>query len=205
MEFKRTSNAGGLLLLDRIRILIDGVANEFSPYQGTPEEIRRSLEKDIPDVIAFTHLHEDHYDCDYADYCIKAHKKIITPGYTTSVETDNVRIKTINTRHIGKSDVPHVSYVITGSKCVWFMGDASPLSLKKFKKDTKPDVLIAPFAFANTDSGWHIAKETGAKKIIILHLPAPSADEYGLRDAVLKTTGNDERLIIPEIGQITAI
>lgn len=202
MEIKRTANSGVLLIMDNVKILLDGVCKAFSPYLGTPDEIRQELESNLPDILAFTHTHADHYDALYEEHYKKMTKKAVySPQKVCSCEEYTVKFKMIETRHIGKSDVPHVSYVFEGSKCVWFMGDVSPLSLKEFKDLKKPDVLIAPYSFANTVSGWRAVNEIGAEKIIILHLPDKAEDEYGLWDAVLKTAGNDTRLIIPDIGE----
>ena len=65
MEFIRTSNAGGLLKLDNVSLLIDGISEELFPYSGTPGDIRKELEEEYPDIVLYTHIHKDHYDEKY--------------------------------------------------------------------------------------------------------------------------------------------
>ena len=193
-------------MMDGVKILFDGVSKALYPYNGTPDEIRRELEGDLPDILAFTHMHDDHYDASFTEHYKKMTKRAVySPENVYSVETNAIKLEMIETRHIGKSDVPHVSYFLEGSKCVWFMGDASPTALKKFENMKKPDVLIAPYSFANTSLGWQVANETGAEKIVILHLPDKANDEYDIWNMVFETAGNDMRLIIPNIGQTISI
>lgn len=195
-----------MIIMDGVKILLDGVSKSLYPYIGTPDEIVKEIKTDLPDILAFTHMHEDHYDSSFAEYYKNTTKRpVYSPENVSSVETNSVKLEMINTRHIGKSNVPHISFLITGSRNVWFMGDASPLALKEFNNMPKPDVLIAPYSFANTSSGWRAAKETGAEKIIILHLPDKADDEYGIWNAVAETTGDDMHLIIPDIGQTITI
>ena len=79
----------------------------------------------------------------------------------------------VETRHLGKTEpnLSHHSFVIEGSRCIWFMGDASPMQMKKMKVFPKPDVLIAPYAYANTPSAWEMTKAVGATTVVLLHLP----------------------------------
>ena len=65
MEIRRTANAGVLLTLDGVTILMDGVCREVKPYPVTPPEERDALSKCWPDVVAFTHSHPDHCDLSF--------------------------------------------------------------------------------------------------------------------------------------------
>ena len=60
MKILRTANAGVLLTLDGVRILLDGVCGDLPPYLTTPDDIKLELCKNIPDVVAYTHFHTDH-------------------------------------------------------------------------------------------------------------------------------------------------
>lgn len=199
----RTANAGVLIELDGKRILLDGVCNDFPPYLGTPTMLRNALIKDMPDVLAFTHEHLDHYDSTYAKlYKEKTLRSVIGPESLTFNEVDGeISLSLIKTRHIGKSDVPHVSLVIKGSKTIWFMGDATPLSLKNMATLPKPDLIIVPFAFAVTPSAWKATKETGAKKVLLLHMPKKEEDTHGLWSMVESTVRGNDLLFTLEIGE----
>ncbi len=202
MKITRTASSGVLIELDGTYILIDGVAKTLGAYIGTPEEIRTALRAYPPDVLAFTHMHEDHYDTEYAEFYENTmHSPILSPENAGEIKKDAITIKSISTRHIGKPDFPHVSYAITGSQSIWFMGDASPSMLKEMESFQKPDVLFVPFAFATTKSSWQSALKTGAEKIIVLHLPKKEEDTEGLWDKVYEVAGNDGHLIILKIGE----
>lgn len=202
MEITRTANAGVLLTLDGVSFLLDGVAEELAPYQGTPDNIREHFMENPPDVVAFTHMHKDHYDKSYAEeYRLKTLRPVYGPECLPPKLFGNVAIEAICSRHIGRADIAHISYIICGSKCVWFMGDASPLMWKNADNLPKPDVVIVPYAYAITPSAWLITKKLGAEEIVLLHLPHRECDEYALWDAVEKTAGSDPSLHIPQIGQ----
>lgn len=206
MDFKRTANAGGLITLDGVSILIDGVCRELKPYQGTPQNILNELSSCYPDILAFTHTHTDHYDEAYVNmYKKDTLRSVLRPELSDIKTVKNVEIIGIPTRHIGKNDVPHLSYIINGSKCVWFTGDASPLVFKNFTSLPVPDVLIVTHAYVTSPSAWKIVKSTGAKKVILLHMPKREDDEYGLWDAMENIIRNDPCLCIPKIGEIINI
>ncbi len=202
MKVLRTANCGVLLELDGTSLLIDGVAKTLGSYMGTPKDLKENLIKNPPDVLLFTHKHEDHYDKDYAEfYKNTLHSPVLMPGSEGEIKKGSILIESIPTRHIGKNDLPHVSYAITGSKSIWFMGDASPAMLKKMSRFSKPDVLFVPFAYATSLSAWQSSINTDAKKIVVLHLPKKEEDIEGLWDKVCKIAGNDEHFIIPGIGE----
>ncbi len=192
--------------MDETRILLDGICEELSPYYGTPDLLRDELLENPPDAIAFTHEHSDHYDEKFAKkYETLTASPILKSGFAEPIKIGNLRLSTVITRHIGKVDVPHISFVIEGSKCVWFMGDASPVCLKNMQELPKPDVLIIPYAYAISDSAWRNTKEIGAKINIFLHLPQKDNDEYDLWKSVEVTTKKDESLLIPELGEVIEI
>ena len=203
LTLTRTANAGVLLEMDGKRILLDGVCKPLAPYLGTPNALRESLTRDMPDVLAFTHEHPDHYDPSYAKlYKETTLRPVYGPESLPFYEVENgIRMTLVETRHIGKADVAHVSYVLEGSACVWFMGDASPLVLKKMQDLPRPDVLILPFAYAVTPSAWKYVKDTGAWKIVLVHMPKREEDKDGIWNLVEDTTRGDEALFIPEIQE----
>ena len=202
MKITRTANAGVLLKTDGLSILLDGICGKVEPYLETPDAIREKLTENFPDVLAFTHKHADHYDVSYAEVYEKA---TLRPVYGSEVffsaDFGGVNIASVPTRHIGKNDIPHTSFIIKGSKCIWFMGDASPLEWKKKENLPTPDVIIAPFAYANTASAWKMTESFGAETIVIVHMPDRENDTYGIWEAVENTVGNSKNVFIPKMGE----
>ena len=211
MEIRRTANAGVLLKLDGVAILLDGVCREVKPYPATPLEERQLLTDSWPDVVAFTHGHKDHFDPVYAAQFKKQTNGAFLgpkelPGVRVSTEPVNVRgvkITPVPSRHIGLAGktTPHVSYIIEGSSCIWFLGDASPSQWQNKDNLPKPDVLLVPYVYATTESAWRATKALSADKIILLHLPEKQLDAAGLWNAVEATAGLSAFAGIPEIGE----
>lgn len=202
MELLRTANAGMLLKIDGTSVLLDGVSKALYPYLGTPNDLREKLCANFPDIVAFTHTHEDHYDVDYVSaYERETHRNVLGPYELYPVEQNSIKIFRINTRHLGKAKVPHVSFVITGSKTVWFMGDATPASLKEMENMPRPNVLIVPFAYGISPSAWRDTINTGAGHIIFLHLPEPEDDSLKLRETLKNTVGNTSRAVVLNMAE----
>ena len=159
--------------------------------------------------MAVTHCHEDHCDPAFeAAFQAATGKQVIDPSYAgKTVNCGSIRITAVPSRHIGKADCEHVSFIIQGSQCVWFMGDASPSQWKNRQDLPRPDVLICPFAYATTDVAWRITQSLCPKMIILLHLPERAKDSYGLWNAVEQTVGTTPvpQLLIPPIGACVAL
>lgn len=213
MQIRRTANAGVLLELDGAKILLDGVCGEIKPYLPTPEAERKALLDSPADCVAFTHGHPDHCDVSFiAAYLEKTAGPVLGPADIPYCEAGqrsigNVTIMPVECRHLGKSDgAMHQAYVIQGSRCVWFTGDGSPATWRKAINLPKPDVIIAPYAYA-TGSTWQLCKDLGAETLVLLHLPEEGSDPYGLWDAVRQTVGQDTapRLLIPNLGETLRI
>lgn len=202
MKIRRTANAGILLELDGVTILLDGVCRGVKPYPATPLEEREALQRSFPDVIAFTHAHKDHYDPAFAALYQKQTGGVILgpmslPGCTATMEdtvVNGVYILPVPSRHIGLAgkDVDHASFIIQGSRCVWFLGDAAPMQWRG-KDLPKPDVLVVPYAYANTPSGWALTRALGADQVILLHMPGREEDTIGLWDAVNAVLKSEEK------------
>ena len=213
MQCRRTANAGVLLTIDGVRFLLDGVCGEVVPYLPTPESEKAVLLQRPPDCVAFTHGHQDHCDASFIPaYLEKTAGPVLGPADIPYCEAGerkigNVTITPVENRHLGKSDgALHCSYVLEGSQCVWFMGDAAPASWRKHSNLPSPDVIIAPYAYA-TGSAWQLCKDLGAKTVVLLHLPEKNSDPYGLWDAVMQTVGEDKapKLLIPDMGETIVI
>lgn len=204
MKLRRTANAGVLLELDGITILLDGVCREVKPYPATPPEERQALTACFPDVVCFTHAHKDHYDPAFAGLFQTQTGGAVfgpesLPGCKATMEdtvVNGVYILPISSRHIGLGgkDVDHTSFILQGSKCVWFLGDAAPMQWRSREDLPKPDVLLVPYAYANTEASWAFTKSLGAEKIFLLHMPEEQDDSIGLWDAVEGATKGDTKL-----------
>lgn len=213
MILTRTANAGILLALDSVSILFDGVSREGTAYPATSDDMQDTLIKVKPDVLCFTHVHPDHYDPEFAKrYKREVGGLVIEPDEATTKKTlqvGSVKITPVSSRHIGKVgvDVPHASYIVEGSTCIWFMGDAAVLQWKNRSDLPKPDVLIIPFAYATTTTSWEITKSLGAKQIVIVHMPDKAADPYQLWHSVETTICYDVSMEvwIPDIGESKTI
>ncbi len=201
MELLRTANAGILLKMDGSSILLDGVCPPYANYLGTPDGLREQFLENPPDALAFTHRHPDHCDESFADAFEKnTHRPILWAEDPCPMQVGNLKIIPAPTRHSGNVKIDHVSYVIQGSQCVWFTGDASPLS-RIPEALPRPDVLVCTFAYACRPTVWKRTKALGAKKIILLHLPDEAEDPHQLWKAVRETTAGDPNLYIPSIGE----
>lgn len=208
MELRRTANAGVLLKLDGISILMDGVCREVKPYPATSPEERARLMKPWPDIVAFTHAHKDHYDPAYAAaYREQTGRAILGPGEvkgsTEPVSVGNVTVMPITSRHIGAAGktVEHVSFIVRGTQCLWFLGDSAPGQWRGRLDLPRPDLLIVPYAYVNTPASWQLTQNLGAKQIVLLHMPTREKDTLGLWNAVETTAGNAPQLYIPAMGE----
>ena len=169
-----------------------------------------------PDMVLFTHNHADHFD---PDYC----REIESPIYATeqvadelsgrmqtekTAGTGKVRVHPVLTRHMGHygKTTQHQSYVVEGSQTVWFLGDASPMELRKFTSFSKPDVLLIPYPYISTPTALSIVEAYLPCKIVLLHMPLPENDPESIWQIVdpgleyLKAY-----LYVPKMGEILNI
>lgn len=203
MEFIRTANAGGLLTLDGVTFLLDGISNPVEPYEATPDWMRRQLLTRLPDALAFTHSHPDHFDSAFSQsYQATTHRPIYgAVNLQEAASWGQVRLTPIPLRHLGKpGQGAHCSFLIEGSRRIWFMGDASPL---QWEPGTGNDYLFAPFAYANTPQSWKKVCDAGFRAVVLLHMPAREKDSYGIWDSVLSTLGPSPKIPvwIPALGE----
>lgn len=201
MKLTRTANAGVLLRLDGVTILMDGVCREVKPYPATPPELKAELTENLPDIIAFTHAHKDHYDPGFAAAVKQKNRVIFGPSACHGIMEEGsvgaVSVTPIPTRHLGAAgkDTPHASFLIKGSKNILFTGDAAPTQWRQKELPTI-DVLIAPYAYCNTVPAWELSKSLGAKTVVLVHMPAESEETKRYYEPVRETVGSDP-LYIP--------
>lgn len=208
MEIRRTANAGVLLRLDGKNILLDGVSQEEAPYLATPPELRQELLGEKLDALVFTHSHIDHYDPLFvSEYLQNTAGPIMGPAEIPCSSQETARLGPVTVtpvpcRHVGKTDAEHRCYIIQGSRCVWFMGDASLLHWMGTGEHPKPDVLIVPYGFV-LGKGWQYCKDLAPAAVVVLHLPEKGNDPYGLWDATEKAIAEcpGPQVLIPGMGQ----
>ena len=210
MELQRTANAGVLLKMDGVSILLDGLADRVEGYLPTPAQMAERLLENPPDILAFTHNHPDHCsDALLLPYRKQNLRPIYGPEslYSGDIKVGGVTITPVESRHLGKTEpgLQHVSFMIQGSKCVWFMGDAAPLQWRNRTDLPKPDVLVAPYAYGNSKPAWELSCSL-TKNIVLLHLPDRDKDLYRLWEGVDSTTrGTTANLWMPQIGETITI
>lgn len=214
MLLQRVSNAGVLLQLDGVKLLLDGFCSAVGPYLATPAAIRDRLLADPPDMLAFTHEHEDHFHGALTEqYRKQTLRPVLGPENlpfgtaSRGLAVGGVSILPVKSRHIGKEyfHIPHVSFNIQGSKSVWFMGDAVPSQWRGIREQA--DVIIAPFAYAASDAAWRITCAMTREAVVLVHMPLRENDPAGLWPQVEAVTGKmcPVRLVIPEIGETIAL
>lgn len=200
MNIRLTANAGVLIDMDGLRILLDGVCEATEYYFGTPDDIKGELIENFPDAVGFTHLHSDHFDKDYANLYKSKTLRLILGSECSRLEVGNVKLTAIPTRHLGKANDEHFSFIIEGSRRIFFMGDASPTELKKLCEYAKPDILVVPFAYLNTESALRLTKSIGADEIVLVHMPDRKRDPYMLWEMVETTTKHEKIRFFTKIG-----
>lgn len=202
MKIRRTANAGVCIEMDETTILLDGICGEVVPYLKTPDNIKTEFLNNLPDAVLFTHKHTDHFDESYAEYLNNnSFRSVFGPESLYSGIIGKVNVTSVETRHIGKTDIMHCSFVLEGSRVIWFMGDASPNELKKVSGFKAPDILVVPYAYAISDFAWRTTKSLGAKAVVLVHLPERQNDPYNLWNEVEKYTKSEENVYIPEMNK----
>lgn len=216
MQLRRTANAGFLLTLDGVTIAMDGVCREVPPYSATPPAERDRLLAAPPDLLAFTHAHADHFDPAFAAAFAGT---IVAPAQLSEalagrpvtdepVTCGRLRITPVPTRHIGSSclTTAHCSFMIEGSQRLWFLGDAAPAQLRLLRAYGRPDVMIAPFAYATTPAAVRMVNEAAPRALVLTHLPPRSKDPDHLCAAVDAMLPHLQMpTVIPDLGQTVTI
>lgn len=221
-EFTRTANAGGLLTLDGKRILLDGVSGAAGDYLPTPEHVEAGLLETPIDLMAFTHAHADHFSPEFVRRYRErrplppllgpADVSAALPGYSVmdgETRIGPVRVTTVPSRHMGRAgrETVHRSFILSGSRRVWFLGDASPDQWRARPDLPAPDILIAPFPYAGTEAAWRVVAALSPEMVILVHLPHPERDSASLWPAVRRIVARhgEKSVLIPEIGETIAL
>lgn len=215
IRWTRTANAGGLLELDGVSILLDGICGGVGPYLPTPPRMLDWLMTRSVDLMAFTHSHRDHFSGENARLCLSAWGETAVLGprdvaeplspYPAAaggrVTMGQVTVTPIPSRHIGAAcrKMEHYSFLLEGSRRCLFMGDAAPVRWE----GGCPDVLFAPFAYAATDAGWRMTERLSPKRLVLLHMPGRDNDPEGLWRMVEEVLSRNRSIpvTIPSMGE----
>lgn len=220
-KFTRTANAGGLLELDGVSVLLDGICGGAGPYLPTPPDILDKLIRRPVRLAAFTHAHPDHFAPFALEECLYAWGGVpvlgtrdaacaLSPWSVTvgeRVAAGPVTVTPIPSRHIGAAyrKLEHNSLLVEGSRRCLFLGDAAPTQWEGW--NGRPEVLFAPFAYVTTEAGWRIVENLAPRRLILLHMPARDNDPEGLWSAVeaMLSCRRTIPVTIPEIGETVTI
>ncbi len=205
MNIRLTANAGVLIELDGARILLDGICEPTEHYLGTPTEIKAELSVCFPDAVGFTHRHSDHYDGDYERLYKTKTLRPVLGSECSDLEVERVRLSAVDTRHLGRGDISHKSFIIEGSRRIFFMGDASPAELKVLAEWGKPDLLIVPFAYLNTEAALKMTKAAGASELLLIHMPSRENDPYGIWKSVENSIKSENVRYFTKIGDTVTL
>ena len=189
------------------RALFDGVCGEVPPYAGTPAHIRRELSEDFPDIVAFTHTHPDHWDGSFARAAFMSGRcAVLMPGGQAAASCgDFIKVSAVRTRHLGKPDFPHVSYLLSvQEKTVWIAGDASPDSLVSAMGPGRPFIAVVPYSYLLTSSSAEKISSAGAQTVIVVHMPAAGPETAELIDSVRANSRLVAETVFPETGETLA-
>ena len=217
MQIQRVSNAGVLLTLDGVLLLLDGVCQGYSLYLTPPPAILQELEHCPPDALAFTHSHPDHFEAGFAArFYDKTRRPVLgtaevaerlpaVPVEQGSVVIGGVRITPIPSRHLGVEwrNYPHVSYLLEGSRRIFYVGDATPACWKDTVFQLRPDVLIAPYPYVTTRFGWQSVERFAPKAVVVVHMPAVDNDPDGIWSMVQRgmAAHRDIPMYVPDLGE----
>lgn len=203
VKFQYVSNAGIIFDVDGRQIGIDCLCKDSSKlYQDTPPQIREALK---PDILIFTHEHEDHFCADYVKEAWEKNPNLhiystkrVTECLTqinipisnlnqvqdgTVLRGDGMQIEFIETVHEGEqyADVQNLTLLIkNGNKHLVITGDAMPCK-ELFKRisewSSHIDWLFAPFPYVGLRSTRKLLCEyLNIKNIFVLHQPRKEAD-----------------------------
>ena len=203
MKFQYVSNAGIILDVDGRQIGIDCLCKDSSKlYQDTPLQIREELK---PEILIFTHEHEDHFWSEYVKEACEKNKELQI--YSTKsvrealkvnglpfenlhcveeegvLDVDKVHITYMYSLHEGEqySNIQNLTLLIKiEDKRLVITGDAMPCK-ELFEKiatwSANVDWLFAPFPYVGLRSTRKLMTEhLDIKNIFVVHQPRKEAD-----------------------------
>lgn len=203
-KFQHVSNAGIIFKAGKKTIGVDCLCKDLSKlYQDTPRDIR---EKSKPDILIFTHNHEDHFCVKYVKEAWEKNPELQIYSTRRTIEellANGIACENLYCVEEGEVlDVDVLSFTFTYSihegeqyvntqnltllirtedKHLIVTGDAMPcreLFEKISKWSSHIDWLFAPFPYMGLRSTRKLMKEyLDIENIFVLHQPRPEADK----------------------------
>lgn len=203
VRFQYVSNGGIIFDVDGRQIGIDCLCKDSSKlYQDTPPQIREQLK---PDILIFTHEHEDHFYAEYVKEVWEKNPELVI--YSTErtinllqemnmpednlyqvaggeeIKIDSLHITFMQSIHEGDqySDIQNLTLLIKiEDKHLVVTGDAMPCK-ELFERIAawSPYInwLFAPFPYVGLRSTRKLMREyLNIKNIFVLHQPRKEAD-----------------------------
>ena len=203
VKFQYVSNAGIIFNIGNKLIGIDYLCKDSSQlYQDTPMQIREEIN---PDILIFTHEHEDHFCAEYVKAAWVKNPALII--YSTKsvinilremnipednmyqvedgeeIQSDSLHITFMQSIHEGEqyANIQNVTlFIKIEDKHLVITGDAMPcqeLFERIAARSTNIEWLFAPFPYVGLRTTRKLMKEyLDIKNIFVLHQPRKEAD-----------------------------
>lgn len=218
------ANAGFSLQLRGKRILVDALHNRKVPrFSPLSPEIWADMQAhpafSNPDLIFFTHCHDDHFSAELTDQARKLWPSatLVLPeqqftgqyllcGREVKFTADGITLTFIRLTHEGEeyANVPHYGLLLeTDSARILIAADckvANP-QLTPFLEHKRIDLAILEFPWLTLYAGKRYVDEIiRPRHLLINHIPFVQDDISGYRDAAIHTarqySGADTRLLL---------
>lgn len=206
-----SANAGVCLSAPDVRVWIDALhrekQEEFSPV--SPEiwaYMKKSPDFADPDVLCFTHCHNDHYSYGMTREAraIWPEAKVILPefdfddqilltGEEVRWQCRDMSFRFVRTTHSGADSgkMPHYSILMDdGGTRIFFSGDITTPTpeLEALLQGEPPDIALMPFTWATLIRGREfLAEVIRPRHLVLLHVPFEEDDVFHYRAAITKS------------------
>lgn len=158
----------------------------------------------VPNVIAFTHKHQDHYSAELTAKAIKtwpSTKVILPEGVSDKQEIciGDIKLRFIKLSHAGKEykDVEHYGVIIKGANQTILVSGDCEICDEKLLDETQNErigISIMNFPWVTLRKGRAaIESLIKPKHLIVAHLPFEEDDIYGYFPATEKAIKNMDK------------
>lgn len=203
------ANSGISIEIGCTVIWVDALHNEGLPGFSTlndcmVEAIFGDEILGVPNVIAFTHKHQDHYSAELTAKAIKtwpSTKVILPEGVSDKQEIciGDIKLRFIKLSHAGKEfkDVEHYGVIIKGANQTILVSGDCEICDEKLLDETQNErigISIMNFPWVTLRKGRAaIESLIKPKHLIVAHLPFEEDDIYGYFPAAEKAIKNMDK------------
>lgn len=147
-----------------------------------------------PDLFTCTHMHPDHYSEALAALAGEKYPDmiIVLPDERELFQLPGFSMEFIRMRHL--SDIGGIpgNYCIVvrcAGKTLFFSGDSDPKDEDNVRRISglRPDFALLSFPWITLSSGRRAVNALDPQHLAVGHLPLAEDDEYGYREAVLRS------------------